>query len=91
MTEVDARTPHERRAAAVAALHEAVAPAAAGYVITMTGPEIAARIRKLAPLSKAPRWALAVQAWAAAVEDAQQPGLAYLQHSVHFGYAVQGL
>jgi hypothetical protein len=83
----------EQRAAAVKALWNRVQPPERDYEITMSRAEVAAAIRELAPLSKAQRWADAVEAWAELVEqdDAGRITWAFNQGGVWFGYGVLGL
>jgi hypothetical protein len=83
----------EQRAAAVKALWERVTPAAQDYAVTMSRAEVAAAIRELAPLSRAQRWADAVEAWAELVEqdDAGRIEWAFKQGGIWFGYGVLGL
>lgn len=61
----------ERRIAAVKKLHAEVLgadPSDMNGELHLEVPEILERMRALAPLSRAPRWAQAVEAWAAMLE-----------------------
>jgi hypothetical protein len=90
--------PARRREAALQALHNRYAP---GPPPTWDGQgtwplpldtadraAVAADIRTLAPLGRTPRWAKAIEEWAAGVEDPARPlSHAFFQGAVHAGYA----
>lgn len=77
------QTPQERRWAAMKDLH--------GKYPTVAGGDrqvVARDIRELAGLGKAPKWADAIEAWAAAVENEENDiTWAFGQYSVYAGYA----
>ena len=76
------------RQAAVRKMHADVTP---GLLDSGNRQALAAKIQALRGLSRAPRWDQAVEAYAALVEDVENPvPWAYGQGSVWFGYAVDG-
>lgn len=87
----------QRRIDAVKALHADVlgaGPADYDGKLHLEVSEIIGRMLELCPLSRSPRWSKALEAWADMIEAELGTGheyWAYVQGSVYFGYATEGL
>ena len=80
------------RHAAVMSVYDKINATYVDHKLTMPRADVAAEIRTLAGLSKSPRWIAAVEQYAILVEDTDNSlPWAYMQGSVWFSYAVEGL